>query len=287
MASIGINDNKIISGIPNFIPIPSNLWYVLKKSREATFMRFTGFVFNYPCSMSCDNVERDGLGRQVKYMAFWNYEQVKSIRLDAYASKGISEEVAKALDVSLNHICTYRSDGRRTLIIVHTTYSGSGGVTESLSSELKNVGRNSFFYCIFNLFLHAQYNALQKSVEQVYGAGGLGGVSFMQLLHMFWSTQEALGEDFKETWVIVNPNYPIPFMSDTTNEKNEEGDSDIGMFELQVCDVGTFQKPFLTRWWHVNSCAAQVIRYFNSWKNTWLLLHTNKFHLKAETSYDH
>ena len=50
-------------------------------------------------------------------------------------------------------------------------------------------------------------------------------------------------------------------MSDITNE---EGDSDIVMFEVQVCDVGTLQKPFLKRWWHVNTCAVQVIRYFIS-----------------------
>ena len=56
----------------------------------------------------------------------------------------------------------------------------------------------------------------------------------------------------------------MPFMSDITNEENEEGNSDIGMFEVQVCDVGTFQKPLLTRWCHVNTCATQVIRYFNS-----------------------
>ena len=87
----------------------------------------------------------------------------------------------------------------------------------------------------------------------------------MQLLHTFCSTQEALGEYFKETWVRVNPNYPMSFMSDIKNEENEEGNSDIGVFEVQVCDVGTLYKPFMTIWWHINTCAAQVIRYFNSW----------------------
>ena len=37
------------------------------------------------------------------------------------------------------------------------------------------------------------------------------------------------------------------------------------MFEVQVCDVGTLQKPLLTRWWHVNTCDAQVIQSFNLW----------------------
>ena len=64
----------------------------------------------------------------------------------------------------------------------------------------------------------------------------LGEVSFMQLLHMFWSTREAFCKDFKETWVRFNPNYIMLFMSAITNE---EGKSDIGMFEVQVFDVGT------------------------------------------------
>ena len=62
----------------------------------------------------------------------------------------------------------------------------------------------------------------------------------MQLLYTFWSTEESLGEDFKDTWVILNPNAPNNFMSDITNEENEQGNSDNGMIELQVCDIGTF-----------------------------------------------
>ena len=57
----------------------------------------------------------------------------------------------------------------------------------------------------------------------------------------------------------------MTFMLDIKNEENEEGNSDIGMFEVQVCDVGTLQKLLLTKLWHINTCAAQVIRYFNSW----------------------
>ena len=38
LASLGINDNRIISGIPNIIPIPSTLWLVAKKSCEVKLM---------------------------------------------------------------------------------------------------------------------------------------------------------------------------------------------------------------------------------------------------------
>ena len=116
------------------------------------------------------------------------------------------------------------------------------------------------------LTIIAQSKAPQKIVDQVYGPGGLGEISFIPLLHTFWSTQEALGEYFKDIWVRVNPNSPMPFMSDIANEENKQGESDIGIIEVQVCDVGTLQKPLLTRQRHVNTCAAKVIRSFNSWR---------------------
>ena len=67
---LGINHNKIISGIPNYIPSPPNLRYVVKNYREDKFMRISGFVCNYPCSMSCNKGYRAGLGRLVKDIYF-------------------------------------------------------------------------------------------------------------------------------------------------------------------------------------------------------------------------
>ena len=129
LASLGINDNNIISGIPNCTTSPSNLWYVAKKVCEAKFMRIAGFVCNYTCIMSCDKGECDVIVRLVKEIDFWDGEFVQSVRLDADTSKGIPKEVAKALDVSLNQIDTYRYYWGRTIIIGQTTDSGGGGVT--------------------------------------------------------------------------------------------------------------------------------------------------------------
>ena len=70
LASLGINNNNIISGIPNYITSTSNLWYVVKKSDEATFMSISGFVCNYPCIISCNKRECVGLSCLVKYIAF-------------------------------------------------------------------------------------------------------------------------------------------------------------------------------------------------------------------------
>ena len=71
---MGINDNNITSGIPNCIPSPSNLWYVVNKYREDKYIKIPGVFCNYPCIMSCDKVERDGLGRMFKDIAFWGVE---------------------------------------------------------------------------------------------------------------------------------------------------------------------------------------------------------------------
>ena len=54
---------------------------------------------------------------------------MQSIRLDADAYKGRSEEVAKSLDVSLNWIDSFRYNGVRALLLGKTTDSGGGVVT--------------------------------------------------------------------------------------------------------------------------------------------------------------
>ena len=101
LESLDINNNKIISRIPNLIPIPSHLHYVVNKSHEYTFMSIVGFFCNYTYIISCDKGERDGLGSLVKGIDLWDVKLVQSIWIDVDAFKGISEEVAKGFDVSL------------------------------------------------------------------------------------------------------------------------------------------------------------------------------------------
>ena len=104
--------------------------------------------------------DRYGLECLVKYIALCDGKQVQEIWLDADAFKGITEEVAKSLDVSLNHIDTYQSDGYRTLLLGHTIDSCGGGVTDILVGELKNAGHICVFYRIVNCCMHAQSKAL-------------------------------------------------------------------------------------------------------------------------------
>ena len=51
---------------------------------------------------------------------------MQSIRLNADASKGSSEEVENALDVLLKKIDTYQSDWGRKILLGQTTDSGGG-----------------------------------------------------------------------------------------------------------------------------------------------------------------
>ena len=88
----------------------------------------------------------------------------------------------------------------------------------------KNLVRICALYLIVNCYLHDQSKALQKSVEQVYGVDGIGEVYFIQLLHMFLQMEEALGEELKQIQVRVNPNSPMTFMADITNEERKLGD---------------------------------------------------------------
>ena len=84
---------------------------MVNKSNKATFLKIAGFVCKFSFIISCDKGKHSRLGRMVKEIAFWYIKQVLSIRLDVNSSKGISEEVAKSLGVSLSHVNTYFFNG--------------------------------------------------------------------------------------------------------------------------------------------------------------------------------
>ena len=155
-------------------------------------------------------------------------------------------------------------------------------MTEDLEKNLKKKKvTDPFVYYVLNCCLHAQSKALQNAVEEIFGEGGLGIVSFMQLLHTCWSLQESLGEAFKETWVKINPSIPLPYMTDVygapwwgedqeqerRDQESEEQKSESQGSSIDTSDVGTVQKPLITRWWHVNICAAQILRSLLGWIN--------------------
>ena len=103
MVSPDIGDEKILSGIANTILSPSRLRLVVNRAHKAMLMKIAEIVCKYPCSIVCDKVKRATIGRMVKNTTFRDEgdEPVVSIRFDADASKGFSEKVTRALNVSL------------------------------------------------------------------------------------------------------------------------------------------------------------------------------------------
>ena len=83
--------------------------------------------------MSYDKEERAGLDRLVKEITSWDGEQVKSIQLDTYSSKGRSEELA----MPLINICNNITDAVEKLIVWHkylTTYREGDAVYIEVST---------------------------------------------------------------------------------------------------------------------------------------------------------
>ena len=63
LKSLGINYNKIIYGISNYILSPSNLRYAVKKSREDTFINISGFSKIIPAA--CNVIRESVLGLDI------------------------------------------------------------------------------------------------------------------------------------------------------------------------------------------------------------------------------
>ena len=92
----------------------------------------------------------------VKYLAFWDCERRQKIWFDAASSKGIPEEVANELDVSLIQIDTYQYYGEITTLIGQTPDSGGGGMEDILAGELNFFCQIFVFYRIINCCLYDQ-----------------------------------------------------------------------------------------------------------------------------------
>ena len=107
--------------------------------------------------------------------------------------------------------------------------------------------------------LHAPSKSLQNSMENTFGESRLGEETFHQFLHTCWSAQEALGKIFEAKWNFANLGIPSGRNLDLVSK------ACIGALRAYLAGVMAneirlkLQKPLLTRWWHINVCAMQVI----------------------------
>ena len=100
MVSPDIGDEKILSGIANTILSPSRLRLVVNRAHKAMLMKIAEIVCKYPYSIVCDKLKHARTGQMVKKTTFRDEgdEPVVSIRFEAGAPKGFSEEVTRALN---------------------------------------------------------------------------------------------------------------------------------------------------------------------------------------------
>ena len=307
---LGLSDKVDLEQLPNITPSQSTLRSILREGRELSLRRVAKALDGgRPVGIAHDKGERAGIGRLIKELSWWEDEsdRVSDVRVNSDGSKGKSHEVAAAIDLSMQELDAYRTDGKRTRFCVQTTDSGGGGVGQSAVDALEDLDRiDNFVTYVLICCLHGQSKCLQNAIVGSYGDGELGAKNWMQLVHTCWSLQEALGDDFKSIWFLVNPTKPAPHADDVAegaavgadaptidieaDHWNDFSDALDGL-AVQIAEenreptyeevaavaeaapagaqaeaVGTLQKPVSSRWWHVNTAAQQVNEALVEWE---------------------
>jgi len=103
--------------------------------------------------MSHDKGERSGIGRLIKEISFYDFNEgcVVSIRFDADGANSDDKAVAEAIDMALKNLDKHTSYGAVILQMCGmTTDTGGGGTTESCAEKLRALGRIYFICHIAN-----------------------------------------------------------------------------------------------------------------------------------------
>ena len=266
LTSLGIDDEDLISSITNVTPSEGNLRSVAIRAGERVNQAIARIAeADSPIALAFDKGMRAGIDRFVKEMTHFDHDgdKVVSVRINSDGAKGQNSEAAEAIDCSLKEIDKYRTDGKTTRLVGQCTDSGGGGTKEGVAEAISLIDRaDDGTYYIATCALHALSKSLQNATEKTFGENGLGEETFLQLLHTCWSAQEALGENFDSEWNKANPHVRISRVVEVREE-------DVALLtdpSLQHDDRNDkVQKPLLTRWWHVNVCALQVLRTYDAW----------------------
>lgn len=264
LTSLGIDDQDIIASITNVAPSEDSLRNVLERAGERVHQTIARIAEeDSPIALAFDKGMRAGIDRFVKEMTHFDHadDKVVSVRINSDGAKGQNSEAAEAIDCSLKEIDKYRNDDKTTRLVGQCTDSGGGGTKEGVAEAISLIDRaDDNVYYIATCALHALSKSLQNATENSFGENGLGEETFLQLLHTCWSAQEALGENFDNEWNRVNPDVRISRIVEVSEE-------DVALLTNLRHDEKNdkIQKPLLTRWWHVNVCALQVLRTYDAW----------------------
>ena len=239
LADLGISDRDLLMSVPNITPSIEVLHKAALMGHQQVYklvasMVKRGMLFGF----GHDKGERNGLGRLIRGLSFIIDGHVKECKVDANGVDSNDQSIGEHIENTFSNIQPYLDDGEKVLLGSITTDAGGGGGT--LESSASKIGQflNDIHY-IINCTLHSHSKCLQKAWEQAFGGGGREEVTLLQLLHCFWSLQEALGENFKDVWkLLIEDEWVTKVLS----------------------------KPILTRWGYVLQTATSVEDMYDKWE---------------------
>ena len=245
LSDMNVDDLIGLENIPKSTPSPKLIRKIVRVSKQAVLIRIAKELEegNVPFCMSHDKGERSGIGRLIKEISFYDFNEgcVVSIRFDADGANSDDKAVAEAIDMALNNLDEHTSDGAVILQMCGmTTDTGGGGTTESCAEKLRAIGRIYFICHIANCMMHAHSKCLENAWTAAFGVGALGSKTMLQWLHTCYSVQKACGDSFETMWEKYNGK------SDTLTQ---------------------LIRPVLTRWGYCTKAAEAVLNEWEGWMN--------------------
>jgi hypothetical protein len=186
---------------------------VIAQAAECTLV-FAKRLEGMKVYISCDKGNKKGVGHFVKYLSYWNGQQVIKELLDLNASGGTTYDCAVAIRDSLKKV--FGGDGEDSKFVLwgQTTDSGGGGVLDGLAKHLKDLQLcNDEEYLVAACGIHNLQLQLANPIKELIGEGGLESRNMMQMMHCAYDLQESLN------WVefMAALEISIPFVKSYLN----------------------------------------------------------------------
>ena len=124
--------------------------------------------------------------------------------------------------------------------------------------------------------LHASSKSLQNATEKNSGQSRLGEETLQKFIHTLCSAQETHINNVEAEWNSANPCTPAGNVLDLDSEARID---DLPEYLVGVEDNEIslkLQKPLLTKWWHVNLCATQIMDSYKAWVKLFENLHESR-----------
>ena len=237
-----------------------------------------------------DHGHRSGIHHFVKVISYYSFrdEKVKWFCLDSNACGGTAEECTRAISKSLETLIGVQESIEFAFI---TADSGGGGSCHNVHPELIRSGVMSKDGKKAPCMLHVWQRCYANAMISVFGEGGLGMRTLLQLLHSCNDLRQAVGKDlFREYWrqgleyIFEDDDVRLHFLdqcedafaefSDEVDAGNLPDSTEVDKFKCPE-DI---QRAVLTRWCYVDLAAKHVDKNWVGWL---AIAHTVKHHFKS------